>query len=82
MFLTRLHARCVVKDMNAMQTATGKRKVSDCRDMPSVNNCTLVISGSEEEVVKVATRHAIEEHGHEDTPALREEIRAGLKDEE
>jgi len=40
-----------------------------------------VISGSEEEVVTVALRHAIEEHGHEDTPQLREQVRATLKDE-
>jgi predicted small metal-binding protein len=49
--------------------------------MPSEKNCSLAISGTEEEVVKVASRHAVEEHGHEDTPELREQIRATLKNE-
>jgi predicted small metal-binding protein len=57
------------------------RKVADCRDFPSEKNCTLAISGSEEEVLNVATRHAIEEHGHKDTPELREQIKDTLKDE-
>lgn len=57
------------------------RKVSDCRDFPSISGCTLTISGEEEEVVRAATEHAISVHEHADTPELREEIRAGLKDE-
>lgn len=57
------------------------RKVVDCRLYPSVNNCTLTLSGSEEEVLSVAVRHAVEEHEHKDTPELREQIRAILKDE-
>lgn len=57
------------------------RKVADCRDMPNDYGCTLTISGEEEEVVRAASEHAISVHGHEDTPQLREEIRANLKDE-
>ncbi len=58
-----------------------KRKVADCRRMPSEKNCTLTIAGTEEEVIKVAVRHAVEDHGHKDTPELREEIRKSLADE-
>ena len=58
-----------------------KRKFVDCRDMPSEKNCTVRISGSEEEVVIVAVRHAVEEHGHKDTPELRREVRKALRDE-
>jgi predicted small metal-binding protein len=61
--------------------SSNKRKFVDCRDMPSEKNCTVRISGSEEEVVIVAARHAIEEHGHQDTPELRKEIKKALKDE-
>jgi len=61
--------------------SNAKRKYIDCRDMPSENNCTLRISGSEEEVVTVAVRHAINEHGHQDTPELRSKTRKALKDE-
>jgi predicted small metal-binding protein len=57
------------------------RKVADCRLFPSEKNCTLTIAGSEEEVMKVAVRHAVDEHGHDDTPELKEQVRATLKDE-
>jgi hypothetical protein len=57
------------------------RKVADCRDMPSESGCTLTISGEEDEVVAAAAQHAATVHGHQDGPALRDEIRSGLKDE-
>jgi predicted small metal-binding protein len=57
------------------------RKVADCRDTPSVVGCTLMISGEEEEVVRAASEHAISVHSHADTPELREQVRATLKDE-
>lgn len=59
-----------------------KRKTADCRLYPSEKNCTLTISGTEDEVLDAATRHAISAHGHDDTPELREQIRSLLKDEE
>jgi predicted small metal-binding protein len=57
------------------------RKFVDCREMPSESNCSLYISGTEDEVVRAASEHAISVHGHEDTPELRDEIRKALKDE-
>jgi len=57
------------------------RKVADCREYPSENNCTLTIAGSEDEVLAAATMHAVAAHGHADTPELREQVRAMLKDE-
>jgi predicted small metal-binding protein len=57
------------------------RKVVDCRLFPSENNCTLTISGTEEEVLKAATEHAVSSHGHEDTPEFREQLRAAMQDE-
>ena len=58
-----------------------KRKIVDCRLYPSEKNCSLAISGTEEEVLAVAIRHAVSEHGHKDTPELREQLQALLKDE-
>jgi hypothetical protein len=58
-----------------------KRKVMDCRLYPSEKNCSLTISGTEEEVLNVAVRHAVQEHGHENSPQLRQELKALLKDE-
>jgi predicted small metal-binding protein len=49
--------------------------------MPSENNCSLYISGTEDEVVMAAAEHAVSAHGHDDTPELRDEIRRSLKDE-
>ncbi|SEF08248.1 Protein of unknown function [Streptomyces sp. 2112.3] len=57
------------------------RKKIDCRDQPSEMNCTLVIAGEEEEVLRAATEHAVSVHGHQDSPELREQIRTALKDE-
>ena len=57
------------------------RKTIDCRDFPSVIDCTLTISGREDEVLKAAVEHAISTHGHSDSPELREQIRASLKTE-
>jgi predicted small metal-binding protein len=58
-----------------------RRKVADCRDMPSETNCTLTISGEEGEVVRAAAEHAVSVHGHTDSAELRDMIRSGLKDE-
>lgn len=57
------------------------RMVAECRDFPSVNNCTLTISGEEEEVVRAAAEHAVSTHGHQDSPELRNQIRSTLKQE-
>jgi Protein of unknown function (DUF1059) len=58
------------------------RKMIDCRKIPSDNNCSLTIAGTEAEVLDAGTAHAISAHGHEDTPALRDTIRGGLEDVE
>jgi predicted small metal-binding protein len=64
-----------------IKMAKGKRKVADCRLYPSEKNCSLLIAGTEDEVMRVAVRHAIEEHGHKDSAQLRKEIKATLRDE-
>jgi predicted small metal-binding protein len=58
------------------------RKMIDCRTMPSENNCSLAIAGTEDEVMSVAVYHAVTSHGHEDTAELRDMIRSGLTDAE
>jgi len=57
------------------------RKSIDCRDYPSEKNCSLKISGSEEELLDSAVQHAVSAHGHEDSAELRGKIRSLLKDE-
>jgi hypothetical protein len=58
------------------------RKVADCRNIPSQVSCSLRISGTEDEVVRAATEHAVSVHGEKDSPELREQIRKSLQDEE
>ncbi|TMA25339.1 MAG: DUF1059 domain-containing protein [Deltaproteobacteria bacterium] len=57
------------------------RKAADCRKFPSEKNCSLYISGTEEEVLAVATAHAVSSHGHKNTPELRKQLQAMLEDE-
>ena len=57
------------------------RKSIDCRDYPSDKNCSLKISGTEEEVLEAAVQHAVSAHGHTDPTELREQLKSMLKDE-
>lgn len=56
------------------------RKSIDCRDHPGEKNCSLRISGTEEEVLDAAVQHAASAHGHSGGPELRNELRSMLKD--
>jgi hypothetical protein len=58
-----------------------QRKSIDCRNHPSEKNCSLKISGTEQEVLDAAVQHAVSAHGHENKPELREQIKSMLKDE-
>ena len=54
------------------------RKIFDCRDLPG--DCTLAITGEEEEVLEAQVLHAVQIHGQMDSTELRELIRGALKD--
>lgn len=58
-----------------------QRKSIDCRNHPSEKNCSLKISGTEEEVLDAAVEHAVSAHGHENSPELRDQIKSMLKAE-
>ncbi len=55
------------------------RLMADCRRFPSESNCSLVIVGEEDEVVRAAAEHAASVHGHADGPELREQVRQFLE---
>lgn len=57
------------------------RKMVDCRDFPSEKKCTLTIAGEAEEVERAAVLHAVDVHGHRDTPELRDGLRQLMKDD-
>jgi predicted small metal-binding protein len=54
------------------------RMTIDCRSIPSESGCSLTISGEEDEVMRAATAHAVDVHGHEDGEELRAGLRASL----
>ena len=57
------------------------RKVIDCRDFPSETGCTLLMSGTESELLQAAAEHAVSVHLHEDRPDLRKQLLSMMKDE-
>jgi hypothetical protein len=56
------------------------RKYIDCRETPNDKGCTVVIAGSEDEVLDLAVIHAIISHGHDDPYELRRQLKPMLKD--
>ena len=57
------------------------RKYIDCRLFPSDSKCSVAISADTvDEVVDAAAQHAVAVHKHEDSPQLRKQIRASIKE--
>jgi predicted small metal-binding protein len=58
------------------------RKYIDCRDYPQASKtCTLAMSAdNENELVEAAVLHGVQVHGYEDTPDLRDQMRAAIKE--
>ncbi|MFC5145566.1 DUF1059 domain-containing protein [Streptomyces aureoversilis] len=57
------------------------RKVADCSRSPSETDCSLTLTGEEDEVIRAASEHAFSVHKHQDSAAFREQIREILEDE-
>ena len=56
------------------------RKYIDCREFPSEFQCTVAISAdSEDELIDAAAHHAVQVHGHQDSPELRVHLREAVK---
>jgi predicted small metal-binding protein len=58
------------------------RKYIDCRETPeTAETCSVAISAdTEDEVIEAAARHAEDVHGYEDTPELRDHLKAAVKE--
>ena len=54
------------------------RMTIDCRSVPSESGCSLSIAGEEDEVMRAATAHAVDVHGHTDGEELRAALPASL----
>lgn len=59
-----------------------ERKVIDCSQFPSEKNCSLKMSGTEDEILPLAVYHAVTYHGHAESPELKGEIQKLLKNEQ
>jgi hypothetical protein len=60
----------------------GKWVVANCGKFPSEKNCKLVIMAPEDQkadLIAAAARHAVDTHGHEDTPQLRKDLEGFLE---
>ncbi len=54
------------------------RQYIDCREYPSMMNCSVALSAdTESELLDAAVQHAVAVHGHTDTPELRKQL-AGM----
>lgn len=63
--------------MAQIHLGDGKWLLSDCGQMPSENNCTLVMAAPEsqrEDLLDAAVAHAVKHHQHQETPELRDEM--------
>jgi predicted small metal-binding protein len=57
-----------------------ERKYIDCREIPSDSKCTVTIAAdSEKELMDVAVQHAVQQHGHQDTPEFRQQLTGAIK---
>jgi predicted small metal-binding protein len=57
------------------------RKYIDCREFPSEMHCSVAISAdTDKELIDAAVQHAVEVHGHQDTPEFRKEIMGAMRE--
>lgn len=69
----------MTKSLDLGRALGGRRRRLSCLDWPSESGCTLTLTGDEEDVFRAAVLHAVDAHGHQDTPALREAIHKSLQ---
>jgi predicted small metal-binding protein len=57
------------------------RKYIDCREIPSATNCSVTIAAdSEKELLDVAVQHGVTQHGHQDTPEFRNQLKQAMRE--
>lgn len=66
--------------MDPKTTGGQDRVTMDCREQPG-SNCSLTISGTENEVLEIGEYHATTKHGMKPEAGLREKMRSSLKHE-
>ena len=57
------------------------RKIAECRTIPGITGCSLIITGEEAEVVSADAGDAVADHGCHAGQELEDSIRKALVDE-
>jgi len=66
-----------------VREADMSRKYIDCREFPGESNCTIAISAdSKDELIDAAAQHAVQVHGHQDSPELRAQLSDAVREGE
>ena len=68
--------------LSDIKMASGSWLVANCVDLPSEQNCQLVIMGpsnQKEDLVAAAAAHAVNSHGHQDSPQLRNDLSSMIR---
>ena len=63
--------------LSDIKVGAGSWLVANCADFPSEQNCQLVImgpAGQKEDLLSAAVAHAVNSHGHQDTPQLHNDL--------
>lgn len=55
-------------------------KKFECRNFDPSLDCGYSVTGNEEYVINEADGHIVEEHGYQDSPSLRQQIKDSLVD--
>lgn len=56
------------------------RTYIDCREIPSTTHCSVTIAAdSEQELLDAAVQHAVAQHGHQDSPELRTQLKQAMR---
>jgi predicted small metal-binding protein len=57
------------------------RQYIDCRTIAKDSKCSVTIAAdSEQELMEVAIGHAVAQHGHQDTPEFRNQLRQAIRE--
>lgn len=60
---------------------TTQRYVADCRNYPSESHCSLLVAGTEDEILGVLVDHAVTVHKHQRGPQLIQDLKNSLQKE-
>jgi hypothetical protein len=64
-------------NVKGLEVSSGTWLAANCGKFPSEKNCQLVLMAPESQradLINAAAAHAVADHGHQDSPELRQEL--------